>query len=134
MRWALQAAEKLGFASVLLKGTRSPVPQVPQGLVVEADLLHHRAVGGAAIGIDRTRLNSEPGDRLVLYTDGIIEAAGERAEEFGQTRLQALLSDGLRLSAQETADRIIHSVQRWSKTQDDDLTVLVCDYAASAHG
>jgi sigma-B regulation protein RsbU (phosphoserine phosphatase) len=37
------------------------------------------------------------------------------------TRLLSALS--------EAADRIIHSVQTWASSQDDDLTVLVCDYA-----
>ncbi|MGI8771893.1 MAG: PP2C family protein-serine/threonine phosphatase [Acidobacteriaceae bacterium] len=73
-----------------------------------------------------------PGDRLVLYTDGIIEAADAKKEEFGQGRLQALLRKGAHLSPQEAADLIIASVQAWSKSQDDDLTVLVCDYTGSA--
>jgi hypothetical protein len=45
------------------------------------------------------------------------------------------LSDVLRqtstLSASATADRIIAAVQQWSTSQDDDLTVLVCDYGVS---
>jgi phosphoserine phosphatase RsbU/P len=73
-----------------------------------------------------------PGDRLVLYTDGIIEAFNAKREEFGQSRLQALLQKGAPLSPQEAADLIIVSVQEWSKSQDDDLTVLVCDYTGSA--
>jgi sigma-B regulation protein RsbU (phosphoserine phosphatase) len=72
------------------------------------------------------------GDRLLLYTDGILEAADGAQEEFGQGRLQALLRKGRHLSAQETADEIVDAVQHWSKTQEDDLTVLVCDYAAFA--
>jgi sigma-B regulation protein RsbU (phosphoserine phosphatase) len=76
----------------------------------------------------------KPGDRLVLYTDGIIEADDENQEEFGQTRLQALLCNALHLSVQEIADQIIQSVQQWSKIQGDDLTVLVCEYAGPASG
>ena len=72
----------------------------------------------------------QPGDRLVLYTDGIIEAPDERQEEFGQSRLETLLCEGRHLSAQETVDQIIYAVQHWSKIQEDDLTVLVCDYAS----
>jgi len=74
----------------------------------------------------------EPGDRLVLYTDGIVEAADGKEEEFGQARLQNLLRNSRHLSAQETADQIVHAVQHWSKAQEDDLTVLVCDYAGSS--
>lgn len=71
----------------------------------------------------------EPGDRIVLYTDGIIEAADDQQEEFGQARLQGLLLDGAPRSPQEIVDLILSSVQGWSKTQDDDLTVVVCEYA-----
>jgi sigma-B regulation protein RsbU (phosphoserine phosphatase) len=70
----------------------------------------------------------EPGDRLVLYTDGILEAANATGEEFGPHRLSALLKDGARLNPEAAADHIISSLQTWSKSQNDDLTVLVCDY------
>jgi len=70
----------------------------------------------------------QPGDRIVLYTDGIFEATDDKMEEFGQSRLQALLRESSHLSPQEMADRIISAVQTWSKSQDDDLTVLVCAY------
>src|SRR3984893_9220657 len=71
----------------------------------------------------------EAGDRLVLYTDGLLEAANATGEEFGPHRLSALLQDGARLSAEAAADHIISSLQTWSKSQNDDLTVLICDYA-----
>ena len=72
----------------------------------------------------------EPGDRLVLYTDGLLEAANATGEEFGSHRLSALLKDGARLNPEAAADQIISSLQAWSKSQNDDLTVLICDYAS----
>ena len=71
-----------------------------------------------------------PGDRILLYTDGILEAANGQEEQFGLERLSALLRDSARNSHEETADRIIARIQEWSASQDDDLTVIVCDYAA----
>ena len=71
-----------------------------------------------------------PGDRFVLYTDGIVEAANAREEEFGHERLCALLQSSAGRSHAETADLIISAVQDWSAAQEDDLTVLVCDYIA----
>lgn len=71
-----------------------------------------------------------PGDRIILYTDGIIEASNENQEEFGQERLQKTLLEGSNLSAQDMADRIIDAVQQWATRQEDDRTVLVCDYSA----
>jgi sigma-B regulation protein RsbU (phosphoserine phosphatase) len=72
----------------------------------------------------------EPGDRLVLYTDGLLEAANATGEEFGSHRLSALLKDSARLNPEAAADHIVSSLQTWSKSQNDDLTVLICDYAA----
>ena len=72
----------------------------------------------------------EPGDRILLYTDGIIEAFNAEREEFGKNRLRALLRQCASLSHHETADKIMSTVQGWAVTQEDDLTVLVCDYAS----
>ncbi len=71
----------------------------------------------------------EPGDRLVLYTDGLLEAANIHQEEFGPDRLHALIRETASISHTDAADSIISSVQRWSAAQTDDLTVLLCDYA-----
>jgi sigma-B regulation protein RsbU (phosphoserine phosphatase) len=70
----------------------------------------------------------QPGDRLVLYTDGIMEAANGAAEEFGRERLSALLREAEAFSHDSVADLILTTVQRWSASQEDDLTVLVCDF------
>jgi sigma-B regulation protein RsbU (phosphoserine phosphatase) len=69
-----------------------------------------------------------PGDRILLYTDGIVEAEDRRGEEFGQERLCALVRESAGLAHAETADMILSSVQQWSAEQDDDMTLLVCDY------
>jgi sigma-B regulation protein RsbU (phosphoserine phosphatase) len=73
----------------------------------------------------------ESGDRLVLYTDGILEAANAGGEEFGPHRLSALLQDGASLSTEAAADHIVSSLKAWAKSQNDDLTVLICDYASA---
>jgi sigma-B regulation protein RsbU (phosphoserine phosphatase) len=76
----------------------------------------------------------EPGDRLVLYTDGLLEAADAHEEEFGRDRLHARVRETAGLPHDEAADRIISSVQGWSSTQNDDLTILICDYLALHRG
>jgi phosphoserine phosphatase RsbU/P len=70
----------------------------------------------------------EVGDRLLLYTDGIVEAANARGDFFGHDALGTLLRNTTGDSAAAAADKIIASIQQWSASQDDDLTVLVCDY------
>jgi sigma-B regulation protein RsbU (phosphoserine phosphatase) len=70
----------------------------------------------------------QEGDRVVLYTDGLIEAADGMGEFFGQERLSQLLVSTGSLPASEAADKIIDSVRSWSRAQEDDLTVIVCDF------
>jgi sigma-B regulation protein RsbU (phosphoserine phosphatase) len=74
----------------------------------------------------------EPRDRLLLYTDGLIEAVNGRGDSFGQDALSALLRQTAELPPSAASDRIISAVQQWSASQDDDLTVLVCDYMPCA--
>jgi sigma-B regulation protein RsbU (phosphoserine phosphatase) len=73
-------------------------------------------------------LSLQPGDRLLLYTDGIIEAANAHQEEFGQQRLQSLLQKTATQNQAETLNQILNQVQSWAATQEDDLTLLLCDY------
>src|SRR5579863_9411816 len=79
-----------------------------------------------------TTVELEPEDRLLLYTDGLVEARNGAGEIFGEAALSAAFAASARLSPAEAADQIIASVQRWSRTQDDDLTILVCDFAGAA--
>ena len=74
----------------------------------------------------------QPGDRLLLYTDGIVEAASAGGDFFGQESLSALLRQTSGVAPAAAADRIISAVQQWAVSQDDDLTVLVCDYVGDA--
>lgn len=71
-----------------------------------------------------------PGDRLILYTDGVLEASNGQQEEFGADRLHALVRESATRSPAEAANEIISAIQGWSAAQGDDLTVIVCDYAA----
>lgn len=69
-----------------------------------------------------------PGDRLLLYTDGLLEAANDHQEEFGPDRLHALVRESSGRSHAEAADYIVSAIQDWSAAQGDDLTIIICDY------
>jgi len=69
-----------------------------------------------------------PGDRILLYTDGIVEAANANEEEFGQDRLSDLLLECDGKTTEQTAQLIESAVTAWSPTQNDDPTIIVCDY------
>jgi len=70
----------------------------------------------------------EPGDRILLYTDGIVEASNASGDFLGHAALCELLRKTAGFSSSEAADSIMSSVQQWAAKQEDDLTVLVCDY------
>ncbi len=72
----------------------------------------------------------QPGDRLLLYTDGLLEAANSSNEEFGPDRLAKLLKDTAPHNTEQAANHIVSTLQQWSRAQNDDLTLLICDYAA----
>ncbi len=73
----------------------------------------------------------EPGDRVVLYTDGIVEARNAGGEMFGDSALMEAIRTGRSMGPQEAATEVIRRVQAWAPNQEDDLTILVCDYRAS---
>jgi sigma-B regulation protein RsbU (phosphoserine phosphatase) len=55
-----------------------------------------------------------------------------KGDFFGQDALSAVLRQTAELAPSAASDRIIAAVQQWSASQDDDLTVLICDYIPSA--
>lgn len=71
------------------------------------------------------------GDRLLLYTDGLVEARNEGGEMFGGQALAAALKASATLGPAEAAEHIIRAVQQWARAQEDDLTALVCDFVGA---
>lgn len=74
------------------------------------------------------RLSLEPGDLLVLFTDGITEAMNSRREQFGVARLITTVDDHLEQSADKLCSAIFESVSNWSADQMDDMTAIVIRY------
>ncbi len=74
--------------------------------------------------VAETSLN--PGDTLLLYTDGVTEAANAGGEEFGESRLVEALCLHHDMNAQPLLDSIIQAVQTFSdEEQADDITLVV---------
>ncbi|KAA6459709.1 hypothetical protein DYQ86_16465 [Acidobacteria bacterium AB60] len=71
----------------------------------------------------------EPGDRLLLYTDGLVESRNQAGELFGEQSLQEALVQSRDLAPAQAADSIIDAVKRRMRSQEDDLTLLICDCA-----
>jgi len=67
-------------------------------------------------------------DLLLIYSDGVTEAADKNGEDFGEQKLQELVRENLSLPASELVDKIIHTVKTHAgKTppREDDITVVV---------
>ncbi|MFC2161704.1 SpoIIE family protein phosphatase [Acidobacteriota bacterium] len=74
----------------------------------------------------------EPGDVLVLYTDGITEAVksvseGDEDKYFGETRLVNLIKKNLHMSAREIQSIILETISDFTAgtPQNDDITLVV---------
>jgi serine phosphatase RsbU (regulator of sigma subunit) len=66
-----------------------------------------------------------PGDALVLYTDGVVEARDDRGRQFGQDGLAALLPTCAGRSAAGIARRIELAVLAHSPDLADDMAIVV---------
>jgi sigma-B regulation protein RsbU (phosphoserine phosphatase) len=82
---------------------------------------------GMLPGTDFTDVSAtlRPGDALVLYTDGVIEARDDAGEQFGQDRLVALLATCAGRSAAGVARRIELAALAHSPELSDDMAVVV---------
>jgi serine phosphatase RsbU (regulator of sigma subunit) len=68
----------------------------------------------------------KPGDFLLLYTDGIVEAANERQEMFGEHRLIHLMRENRRCTPKELCQAILQEVQTHNRLVEysDDKTLV----------
>ena len=113
----------------------------------------HSRIGGAAVGADgkveelaenglflgpfrhasyqNVRVAFEPGDRMLAYTDGIIEASLADGEPLGAAGLRKFAEDHVRTEPEAFAEALIRSVS--IREQEDDLTVVVAQLLAKGH-
>ena len=89
--------------------------------------------GGLPIGMmqgviyQEGSMEFEPGDVLVIYSDGITESINERDEEFEEERLIDVVKNNLGRSASGIRDRIDESLSRFVGTTApvDDMTLMI---------
>lgn len=101
--------------------------------LVRRDGTHARLTeGGGVLGVFAEQQFSSgtvqlaPGDRVILYTDGVTEACDPEGQEFGEERLLRILEAGRALPAGDLKEQILRAVAEFSHVPwTDDATLLV---------
>jgi sigma-B regulation protein RsbU (phosphoserine phosphatase) len=110
----------------------------PPPLLLRADGTVHRLDQGGPVlgmienaGYQEGAIPLRPGDRLVLYTDGVVEAEGRRGE-LGEKRLRAALRAMSGLAAPEAARAVLDRAVEFADggPLQDDATVVIVDVPA----
>jgi sigma-B regulation protein RsbU (phosphoserine phosphatase) len=100
-------------------------------------------MGGAILGpnpdaqYERGYVQMSPGAVLLLYTDGIVEAANQDDEMFETHRLRAILRSRTWTSPKELVEEIFRAVRDFSKTDpplDDQTVVAIVRRAETGRG
>lgn len=100
--------------------------------------IEHLKTEGLPIGIfdgiewEEKRVTLHPGDRVVVFTDGVNEARSPGGEIFTMDRLQEVLLQSRGLSPADVARAVVQRVRDFAVTENlaDDLAVLVLDVRA----
>jgi sigma-B regulation protein RsbU (phosphoserine phosphatase) len=76
---------------------------------------------------EESRRDLQPGQVIVIATDGIWEARNPQGAYFGKNRLMTLVREGAELSAPDLARSIIEALEafRLSRPPEDDATLVV---------
>ena len=90
-------------------------------------------VGGLPLGIEMdanyetASIELKPGDALILFTDGVVEAFNESGEEFGNERWLGAIRNLPDWKAQETLQYLMKRVDEFvgATRQSDDITCFV---------
>ncbi len=88
-------------------------------------------LGITAVSFEAETVRFEPGTRLVLYTDGVTEAAGPSGELYEEHRLESLLTEHRGQNAGDLKDTVITKVFEFAagSRQCDDVTLAVVEHA-----
>jgi serine phosphatase RsbU (regulator of sigma subunit) len=81
-----------------------------------------------------TRIKLQPGDTLVLFSDGVTEAMNPNEELFGVPRLREVLTGQMETPLDQLQKCVLESVENFARgaSQTDDLTLLLVRYRATA--
>ncbi len=92
---------------------------------------------GGVIPYEEGETRLEEGDRLLVYTDGLIEMQNDEGEFFGEERLYSILRNKWMSSVDDLLDEIMNVAKEFGGTNEfrDDLTIAVAQYCrGERHG
>ena len=77
-------------------------------------------------------MDLEPGDTLLIYSDGLTEARNRAEEEFGEQRLRSVLAASSGLPPAEAGRRVLGEVEAFMQDgrPHDDLSLIVLERTA----
>ncbi len=121
-----QYASATGSLSYVNAGHNPPLLRRGPGVITQLEIggLPFGAFAEASYEIGR--LSIGPGDLLVIYTDGVVEAVNEAGNEYGLDRLRAMVSEEA-TSAANLLQRLLASIAEFSgkARRHDDITCLI---------
>lgn len=93
-------------------------------------------IGGRVLGLfadnqyEEGHVSLEPGDLIVLFSDGLPEANDPQDNEFGDERIETLVAQNAKLAPSALLDRMLQEVGQFSAGAPprDDLTIFVLRY------
>jgi sigma-B regulation protein RsbU (phosphoserine phosphatase) len=108
-------------------GHNNPILRRASGAIERLD------VGGLPLGIqleakyESASVTLAPGDWLIIFTDGLVEAVNARDEDFDEPRLLSTLEAGVSTTPQELLDRLMANLDLFvgATPQHDDVTCLL---------
>ena len=82
-----------------------------------------------SIALEEKEIQLFKGDRVLLYTDGIIECADPDRKEFGDDGFRELIRSNCRLSPNQFTDKLLSTLKSFSGRDkfDDDVCLIVFD-------
>jgi phosphoserine phosphatase RsbU/P len=108
-------------------GHNNPILRRASGQIERLD------VGGLPFGIqpevkyDSATVTLAPGDWLIIFTDGLVEAENARQEEYGEPRLLTAIESGKTLEPSEMLKRLMAELDLFvgNTPQHDDVTCML---------
>ncbi|MFC4170787.1 SpoIIE family protein phosphatase [Microvirga sp. GCM10011540] len=108
----------------------------PAPLLLRADgIVEPIGDGGFPVGMissatyETLEFDFRPGDRLLVYSDGLVEAENREGEQFSEERLRGLVHEHAEGSTGILLDSLDRVLRKWrgSERLDDDLSVLMLE-------